>query len=55
MKILLVDDHPLVRKGLSHVLSLENDMEIVGEAGNTNEAVLLQRKSRILKMRKRPE
>lgn len=39
MKILLVDDHSLVRKGLSHVLSLEEDFEIAAEAGNIAEAV----------------
>lgn len=39
MKVLLVDDHPLVRKGLASVLSLENDIELVGEAGNTTEAM----------------
>jgi DNA-binding NarL/FixJ family response regulator len=38
MKLILVDDHPLVRKGLIYVLSLEKDIDIVGEAGNTVEA-----------------
>ena len=31
MKVLLIDDHPLVRKGLASVLSLEKDIEIVGK------------------------
>lgn len=39
MKVLLVDDHPLVRKGLAAVLSLEADIELVGEASNTKEAL----------------
>ncbi|HHY81608.1 MAG TPA: response regulator transcription factor [Clostridiales bacterium] len=39
MKLILVDDHPLVRKGLISVLSLESDLEIVGEAGNVREAL----------------
>ncbi|NLX63266.1 MAG: response regulator transcription factor [Clostridiaceae bacterium] len=39
MKILLIDDHPLVRKGLASVLSLEKDIEIVGEAGNISDAL----------------
>lgn len=39
MNIMLVDDHPLVRRGLYHVLSLEKDMEIVAEAGNKKEAM----------------
>ncbi len=41
MKVILVDDHPLVRKGLASVLSLESDIELVGEAGNTKEAMEL--------------
>lgn len=32
MKIVIVDDHPLVRKGLKAVLSGEPDLEIAGEA-----------------------
>ncbi|MDF2538654.1 MAG: response regulator transcription factor [Herbinix sp.] len=39
MKILIIDDHPLVRRGLSFVLSLEKDIEIVGEACNIKEAL----------------
>jgi len=39
MKVLLIDDHPLVRKGLASVLSLEKDIEIVGEASNMNDAL----------------
>jgi len=39
MKVLLIDDHPLVRKGLASVLSLEKDIEVVGEAGSMKDAV----------------
>lgn len=41
MRIVLIDDHPLVRKGLAFVLSLEDDMEVIGEASNIKEAVEL--------------
>lgn len=41
MKLLLIDDHPLVRKGLQFVLSLEKDMEVIGEASNSKEALNL--------------
>ncbi|RJE49100.1 MULTISPECIES: response regulator transcription factor [unclassified Dehalobacter] len=39
MKIVIVDDHPLVRQGLEAVLSTETDMTIVGKASNAGEAV----------------
>lgn len=39
MKVILIDDHPLVRKGLVSVLSLEKDIEIIGEASNIKEAL----------------
>ena len=32
--ILLVDDHPLLRKGLTQLIELEDDLEVVGEAGD---------------------
>ena len=34
IRILIVDDHALVRKGLAMVLRLEPDIEVVGEAEN---------------------
>ena len=34
IRILIVDDHAVVRKGLAMVLRLEPDLEIVGEAAN---------------------
>ena len=34
IRILIVDDHAVVRKGLAMVLRLEHDLEIVGEAAN---------------------
>ena len=39
IRILLVDDHALLRHGLSAVLSLQKDFEVVGEAGDGQEAV----------------
>ena len=44
IKILLVDDQPLFREGLRTLLSLQSDFEIVGEAGNGEEALSLARK-----------
>jgi len=41
MKLIIIDDHPLVRKGLEFVLSLESDIEVVGEASNRSEALFL--------------
>ncbi len=39
--ILIVDDHPLMRRGLSQLLKLEPSITIVGEASNGSEAVAL--------------
>lgn len=39
MRILLADDHAVVRRGLEMVLQLEPDFEIVGDAANGEEAV----------------
>lgn len=41
MKIVIVDDHPLVRKGLMAVLSQEEDLEVVGESETVEEAMQL--------------
>ena len=39
LRILLVDDHEVVRAGLRAVLSLEPDLEVVGEAATAREAI----------------
>jgi two-component system, NarL family, response regulator NreC len=44
IRILLADDHALVRQGLAMILGAQPDMEIVGQAGNGNEAVALAEK-----------
>lgn len=40
-RILLVDDHPMMRKGVVQLLEFEDDLEVVGEAGNGQEALRL--------------
>ena len=42
-RVFLVDDHPLVRKGIASILANEADMQLVAEAGNGREAVDLFR------------
>ena len=44
IRIILADDHALVRQGFRMILAAQPDMEIVGEAGNGREAVELAEK-----------
>ncbi len=41
IRILVVDDHAVVRKGIQALLATEPGMEVVGEAGNGLEAIRL--------------
>lgn len=41
MKIVLVNDQTIIRKGLISILSLQDTMEVAGEASNKQEAFLL--------------
>ncbi len=41
IRVLVVDDHPVVRSGLVGLLGSEADLEVVGEAGNGREGVTL--------------
>jgi NarL family two-component system response regulator LiaR len=38
-RILIADDHPLLREALCQVFSNQKDMEIIGQAGNGEEAI----------------
>ena len=44
IKILIADDHLIIRQGLRLILETENDFELVGEASDGNEALTLCRK-----------
>jgi two-component system, NarL family, invasion response regulator UvrY len=44
-KILLVDDHSIVRQGLKNLIELEADLEVVAEASSGVEALNLVRKN----------
>lgn len=39
IRILTVDDHPLLRKGIAALVNVENDMKLVAEASNGEEAI----------------
>jgi DNA-binding NarL/FixJ family response regulator len=41
IRVLIADDHPVVRTGLALMLNYESDMEVVAEASNGREAVAL--------------
>ena len=44
MRILIADDHPVVRRGLRDIVAAEQDMSVVGEARNGDEALEMARK-----------
>lgn len=44
MKVLIADDHPVVRQGLRQMLAVEQDLTVVGEARNGQEVVELSRR-----------
>jgi DNA-binding NarL/FixJ family response regulator len=39
IRILTVDDHPLIREGIAHLVARESDMQVVAEADNGREAI----------------
>ena len=41
IRVLIADDHPVVRSGLAGMLAVEPDLEVVGEAADGEEAVAL--------------
>jgi len=46
IKVLIADDHALLREGLAKILSLDEKLEIIAEASRGEEAVTLARKLR---------
>ncbi len=46
IRVLLVDDHPIVRAGLRHVLASEADLAVIDEAADGEEALALAEASR---------
>jgi DNA-binding NarL/FixJ family response regulator len=47
IKVLIADDHPLVREGLKKTLSAESDIKITGEAKNSTEVLDYLRHHRV--------
>jgi DNA-binding NarL/FixJ family response regulator len=45
IKVIVVDDHPVVRRGLKQIIEDEPDMEVAGEAKNAGECFALVRKT----------
>jgi len=45
IRVIAVDDHPIVRHGLKRIIAAERDMEVVGEAENAREALRVVRRT----------
>ena len=52
IKVMIADDHSLMRKGLQQILELEKDIQVIAQAKDGNEAVekALQSKPDIILM-----
>jgi two-component system invasion response regulator UvrY len=46
IRILIADDHAVVRRGLHQILAEESDMKVVGEAGTSEESLAVLRKQK---------
>jgi two-component system NarL family response regulator len=46
IRVLIVDDHSLVRRGLAAIVNMEEDTEVVGEAADGEEAIRMWREIR---------
>ena len=46
IRVVLADDHPVVRDGLAAMVNQQADMEVVGEAGDGEEAIALYEQHR---------
>jgi two-component system, NarL family, response regulator NreC len=46
IRVLIVDDHAVVRSGLRRILDAEDDIEVVGEAGSVRDAVFEARSAK---------
>ena len=40
-RVLIVDDHALIRRGLAELIAQEPDLEVCGEAADANEALIM--------------
>ena len=47
MRVMLVDDHEVVRKGLRSLIDAADDLEVVAEAGSASEALLQAQRSQL--------
>ena len=46
IRVLIVDDHPIVREGVAAVLQRERDIDVVGHAGTVEDGLLAASKLR---------
>lgn len=45
IRVIIVDDHPVVRRGLKQIIAAEQDMQVVGEAENARKAISVIRQT----------
>ena len=45
IRVIIVDDHPVIRRGLKQIIGAEPNMQVVGEAQNAREAIQLIRRT----------
>lgn len=44
IKVMIVDDHTLIREGIGQILELEDDISVIAQAGDGEEAILKAKK-----------